>query len=251
MEIGGAVVIVTGAARDAGLAIARALLARGASVLAVDADGDALAALPATLASEALATHACDLASAEACEGMVAAARERFGKLDALVHAAGLAAKRTVGAGGLLEVDDGGYEAIVGPELRGAFFANRAALKALTAQRRGEVVNVAATSGRKGRAFDSIGSAAQAGVIGMSESLAEEVRAFGVRVQCVLAPTALEIAGGDGPAGGSPSGERIADAVLFCLGLPADACCENLVVQPFSGGRSRARKAATRPSADG
>lgn len=250
MEIGGSVVIVTGAARGVGRAVARLLVARGAAVMAVDADADGLASVAAEASSEALATRVCDFASAESCEAMVAAARERFGKLDALIHAAGLATNRTVAAGGLLDVDDDGYEAIVGPELRGAFFVNRAALKALTGQRRGEVVNLAAASGRKGRAFDAIGSAAQAGVLGMSESLAEEVRAFGVRVQCVLAATALEIAGGDAPATHAVPEERVAEAVLFCLGLPPDACCENLVVQAFSGGRSRARKATPKTSAE-
>ncbi|MBK7973423.1 MAG: SDR family oxidoreductase [Deltaproteobacteria bacterium] len=241
MEIPGSVVVVTGAAHGVGLAVTRLLAERGASVLAADADGDALAAAASGLDPERFATHVCDLAGAEACAALVAAAPARFGKLDAVVHAAGVRAAR---GSALLDLDDASYDASVGAGLRGAFFVNRAALKALTTQRRGELVNVAAVSGRKGRAQDSLGSAAQAGVIGMTEALVEEVRAFGVRVQCVIAPVALELAGAEPAVGPPVPDERVAEAVLFCLGLPPDACCENLVVQPFSGGRSRARKAA-------
>lgn len=246
MDLQGSVVVVTGAARGVGRALARLLVERGASVLAADADGEALAAAGSGLDGERFAAHVCDLADAEGCAALVAAAPARFGKLDAVVHAAGVHAAR---GAGLLELDDAGYDATVGAGLRGAFFVNRAALKALTGQRRGELVNVAAVSGRKGRAHDSLGSAAHAGVIGMTEALVEEVRAFGVRVQCVLAPVALDAADAEPAATPPVPDERVAEAVLFCLTLPPDACCENLMVQPFSGGRSRARKGAPKPAA--
>lgn len=245
MELPGSVVVVTGAARGVGLAVARLLVERGASVLGADPDGEALASAARTLDGERFASHACDLGDGDACAAMIAAASARFGRLDAVVHAAAMHASR---GAGLLDLDDATYDASIGAGLRGAFFVNRAALKALTGQRRGELVNVAAVSGRKGRAGDSLGSASQAGVIGMTEALVEEVRAFGVRVQCVLAPVALDAPGAEPAAAPPISDERVAEAVLFCLTLPADACCENLVVQPFSGGRTRAKKSAPKPA---
>ena len=97
---------------------------------------------------------------------------------------------------------------------------------------------MSSTSGRKGRPLDSLYSASKAGVIGLSESIAEEVRAFGIRVQVIL-PDAVDtpLWKQNGPLQPAPPGslppERIAQVIALCLSLPADTVCENLVVAPL------------------
>jgi short-subunit dehydrogenase len=92
-------------------------------------------------------------------------------------------------------------------------------------------------------------------VIAISESIAEEVRPFGVRVQVVI-PDAVDtpLWQQNGILTNSPPGalppERVAELILFCLSLPADTVCENLVIAPFRA-RIGKRGAAAKQQAAG
>jgi len=120
-------------------------------------------------------------------------------------------------------------------------------------QRAGEIINLSSTSGQKGRAMDSVYCASKFGVIGLSDSLAEEVRQYGIRVQTVL-PDAVRTPLWDqnGPIGAPEYAlmpERVADLILFMLQLPSDTIMENVIVSPFrSGKRKRVRKKKTSES---
>jgi NAD(P)-dependent dehydrogenase (short-subunit alcohol dehydrogenase family) len=120
----------------------------------------------------------------------------------------------------------------------------------MIAQRSGQIVNISSTSGRKGRPLDSVYSASKAGMIALSESIAEEVRPFGVRVQ-VLLPDAVDTPlwqqNGTLPSAPPQSlpAARVAELIGFCLALPPDTICENLVIAPF---RSRVGRRAANPA---
>ena len=136
------------------------------------------------------------------------------------------------------------WEAILAVNLTGTFLSNRAVLPAMLAQRKGDIVNISSTSGQQGRPFDGPYCASKFGVIGFSESLAEEVSRQGVRVQTVL-PDAVDtpLWEQNGPAALKPiellDAGDVADFVVYLLSLPRDTYLLNPVIRPF---RSRKRR---------
>ena len=110
----------------------------------------------------------------------------------------------------------------------------------------GDIINISSTSGRQGRPFDAAYCASKFGVVGFSESLAEEVGRLGIRVQTLL-PDAVDTALWEqsGSAALKPramlSADRVAEVVLYLLTLPRDAFLLNPL--PYSL-RPRGRRAA-------
>jgi len=244
-------VIVTGAASGIGAATAAALAARGAQVLAVDRSAETMPWMAGGFLGRVVPCTA-DVTSAVDCDRMVRRAETELGGLDALVHSAGVLRPPGGRPRPLADLEDAEYDAVVGTNLRGTFLANRAALHLMLKQRAGQIVNLASTSGVRGRPLDALYSASKAGVVALSESVAEEVRPFGVRVQVVL-PDAVDtpLWKQNGALGGAPAGalppQRVADVILFCLALPPGVACDNLVLMPL---QSRARRAAARGAAE-
>jgi NAD(P)-dependent dehydrogenase (short-subunit alcohol dehydrogenase family) len=246
--------VVTGAASGIGAATGAALVARGAKVLAVDrsAETAARAAAAWSPARGGVAVPCgADVTNPSDCERMIRRAEEALGGVDALVHSAGVLRPPGGRPRPLHEMEDAEYDAVVGTNLRGTFLANRAALRPMIERRAGQIVNLASTSGVRGRPLDALYSASKAGVVALSESIAEEVRPFGVRVQVVL-PDAVDtpLWKQNGVLGAAPPGAlpaaRVADLILFCLGLPQGVACDHLVLMPL---RSRARRVAPRGDA--
>ena len=233
-------VIVTGGASGIGLACADLLLARGAKVLIADLRPDSIDSALSKLAQHQGTTHgvACDVRLAADCDRLIDTAHKRLSGIDALVHCAGILRPPGSRPLPLHELDESEYNAVIDTNLKGTFQVNRAALRLMVKQRSGQIVNVSSTSGKKGRPLDSVYSASKAGVIALSESIAEEVRPFGVRVQLVI-PDAVDtpLWEQNGVITKSPPGalppQRVAELILFCLSLPADTVCENLVIAPF------------------
>ncbi|MCE9659330.1 MAG: SDR family oxidoreductase [Burkholderiales bacterium] len=227
--LAGRVAIVTGASsgigRDTCVSLARAgaipvLVGRDAGRLAATADAVVEAGMAAPLLLPLDVRVENDMAR------MAAATLERHGRIDILVHAAGIlrAAGSTLRTVAQLSCDE--WDEVVDTNLRGTYFANRAVLPAMLQAGRGDILNVSSKSGRQGIAFDAPYCASKFGVIGFSESLAEEVAGAGVRVQ-VMAPGrfATEVLRQTGPLptpGGIPPGSRVADVIVWMLSMPAD-----------------------------
>jgi NAD(P)-dependent dehydrogenase (short-subunit alcohol dehydrogenase family) len=248
-DLSGRVVVITGAAGGIGGATARALAARGAKLVLVDRSQAALDALVAGLGTECL-TLVCDVASEADMDGMAAAALTRFGTIDALVTTAAILrageGMRTLAQTGFAE-----WRKIIDVNLTGTFLSNRAVLPAMLAQGRGDIVNLSSTSGRNGRAFDGPYSASKAGIIGLSESLSEEVSREGIRVQTLL-PDAVDT-GLWSQSGGTAlkprnmlSPDRIGEIICYLLALPRDTYLLNSVVAPLP---ARRRKTQGTPEA--
>lgn len=110
----------------------------------------------------------------------------------------------------------------------------------MIAQKQGDIINISSVSSRQGRAFDKAYCASKFGIIGLSESLAEEVSSFGVQVQTIL-PDAVDTPLWDqnGPTGirepFTLPPERVAEFILFLLTLPRDTFMLNPVIAPFKG----------------
>jgi len=172
------VALVSGASRGIGAAIARELSAAGYAVALVARSGEALAALAAQLPGPALAWPA-DLSEPDAAARAVAAAHERFGRLDVLVNNAGATPR-----GDFLAFADADWDAGFALKFFGAVRLCRAAWPAL-ARHGGAIVNIAGIGGRTGSAEFAIGGAVNAALLNLTKSLADRGVRDGVRVNAV------------------------------------------------------------------
>jgi 3-oxoacyl-[acyl-carrier protein] reductase len=178
-SIEGKVAVVTGAGRGIGRAIALELAGMGAKV--------ALAARSASeLEQTALATRGAasviptDVRKKEDVHKLLDQVASALGPVDILVNAAGIGV-----FGQVTEFSDENYEAILDTNLRSIFMACRYVLPSMIARRTGDIVNIASIAGKVGSATRAVYCASKFGVVGFTQSLAEEVRQHGIRVSVV------------------------------------------------------------------
>jgi meso-butanediol dehydrogenase/(S,S)-butanediol dehydrogenase/diacetyl reductase len=168
---------VTGAASGIGRATAVRLAAEGARVFAADRDAAKLEDAAAAIRSaggEAVA-HALDVSDPAACRAAVAAAAERFGRLDLLANVAGV-----MYWGHLTDVSEADWARTLGVNLSGVFFLCQAAVPHLLATK-GVIVNVASAAGIKGQAYTAPYCVSKAGVVSLTKCLAVEYAKRGLR----------------------------------------------------------------------
>lgn len=176
----GKTVIVTGAARGIGLAIARRFVAEGASVVACDiAPADFEAATADLASSNRLIFTRTDVTDPDSASRTIQGAVERFGGLDVLINNAGIVRP---GVTESLALED--WRAVVDVDLNGVFIMTKAALPALKASR-GNIINTASISGSFANTGLNAYYAAKAGVIGFTKYLAVENGPAGVRANAV------------------------------------------------------------------
>lgn len=199
------VALITGCGRDDGLgaAVARKLASSGVAVVVTDiaatpalqqhepADGFAsggwrgLASLEAELrqAGCEVASATGDVSNEEAAAELVRAAVDSFGRLDVLVNNA--AASHGAELAPLDEVPVSGWDRVIGVNLRGTFLMCRAALPVMRANSYGRIVNIGSIAAHLGMPRLAAYSAAKAGIVGLTRSLAAEAGRFGVTVNAV------------------------------------------------------------------
>jgi NAD(P)-dependent dehydrogenase (short-subunit alcohol dehydrogenase family) len=131
------------------------------------------------------------------------------------------------------------WRAVIEVNLTGSFLSNRAVLANMLQRGSGDIVNISSTSGRQGRAFDAPYAASKFGIVGLSESLAEEVGRRGVRVQTLL-PDAVQTTLWDqsGTTAMKPpnmlSPDLVAEFVHYLVTLPRDAFLLNPTIYPLN-----------------
>jgi len=182
------VVIVTGAAKGIGAAIAESCVREGARVAALDLDGpgaEAVAKALRDLEADALALR-CDVTRAPDIAAALEAVLARWGRVDVLVNnAGGFAVIRDTE-----DIAEAEWEAIMASNLTSVFLFSKAVLPIMKRQRYGRIVNLASVVGRAGAVrVTSHYAAAKAGVIGFTRHLALEVGADGITVNAVAPGT--------------------------------------------------------------
>ena len=189
ISLAGKVVVVTGASRGIGLAIAGACLDAGARVVLASRKQADLDDAAATLAGrgETLAL-ACHTGKAEDVDALFARAVERFGRLDGLVNNAAT----NPHFGPLVDTPDLAIDKTLEVNVKGYFYAARALVRHARARDGGAaIVNVASVAGLRAAPMQGIYGMTKAAVISMTQTLAFELGSAGVRVNAI-APGLVE-----------------------------------------------------------
>jgi NAD(P)-dependent dehydrogenase (short-subunit alcohol dehydrogenase family) len=180
----GRVAVVTGGARGIGAATVRRLHAEGAAVVAADLQDDAGTAL-ATELGERCRYVRTDVACEDAVAALVDGAVDTFGGLDLMVNNAGI-----MGASGsIARLDLADVEATFAVDLLGPLLGMKHAARVMRERRSGAIVSTSSPAGQVGGLGPHAYSAAKAAIIGLSRSVAAELRPLGIRVN-VLVPGA-------------------------------------------------------------
>jgi NAD(P)-dependent dehydrogenase (short-subunit alcohol dehydrogenase family) len=181
----GKVVMVTGAAKGIGLAIAQAFAREGARVAALDVDDEALKRAADTLAGEVLALRA-DVTRSPDVRAAAEATLARWGRVDVLVNnAGGFAAIRLTE-----DIPEEEWDAILRMNVTSAFLCTKAVLPSMKAAKAGRIVNLSSIGGRGGAiVLSSHYTAAKAAILGFTRQLARETAPFGITVNAVAPGT--------------------------------------------------------------
>ncbi|MBU6393037.1 MAG: SDR family oxidoreductase [Sphingomonadales bacterium] len=224
IDLGGQVAIVTGGTRGLGLRMALALAQAGASV--VVCGRNAPEHLP-----DGLTFRAADIRDAEQARALVDAVAEEHGRLDILVNNAGGSPQAAAAT-----ASPRFFDAILRLNLHAAMYMAQAAHPHLQRGGSGSIVNIASVSGIRPSPMTAAYGAAKAGLLNLTQSLAQEWGPDGIRVNAVIVglvqtETAAETYGDDAaqaavaaslPLGRMGLGDDIAGAVLWlCSGLAA------------------------------
>ncbi|MBV6748863.1 SDR family NAD(P)-dependent oxidoreductase [Pseudomonas chlororaphis] len=171
--------LVTGSASGIGAGIALAALSAGDRVVATDLDLGRLNAVYAGYGEQVL-TAKLDIRDPAQALGAVSACLEQFGRLDVLVNNAGYGQ-----FGPFEEIEPEAIERQFATNVLGTFNVTRAVLPVMRAQRSGHVINMSSNGGFKGVAGASMYSASKFALEGFSESLAQEIAGFGIKLTLV------------------------------------------------------------------
>jgi len=173
------VAVVTGAGRGIGRAIAIELGKLGAKVVVASRNRSEIEETGKAIGANAsvLPTNVRKKDELERLFEQVAAA---VGPVDILVNAAGLGI-----FGPVVNFKDEDFETLIETNLRGIFFTCRYVLPSMIERKRGHIINIASIAGKVGSANRAVYCASKFGVVGFTESLAEEVRQYGVRASVI------------------------------------------------------------------
>jgi 3-oxoacyl-[acyl-carrier protein] reductase len=185
-DLTGKTALVTGASGGIGGAVARALKDAGARLVISGTREGALRDLADSLGTE-VSLVACDLADAQAVDGLVAAAETAAGApLDILIANAGITRD-----GLLMRMKDEDWSAVLTVNLESYFRLTRAALRGMMRRRSGRIIGMTSVVGVAGNAGQTNYAASKAGMIGFTKALAQEVASRNITVNCV-APGFIE-----------------------------------------------------------
>ncbi len=184
MKLNGKAAVVTGGGSGIGRATCTEFVKEGAAVVVVDRN--AAAARAVVKEQEARGGRAValvgDVADPAVCDGMVAAAVRAFGGIDILVNNAAAVLQSTV-----VEMTDEQWDHMIKVDLYGPFYGARAAARQMIAQGRGgRILTTSSVMAVQSRTLQGAYTAAKAGVLGLSKSLAIELGPHGITVNCVL-----------------------------------------------------------------
>ena len=232
--------IVTGASRGIGKAIALAFGLRGAKIVATARTTEALEALVVRLAeigTEAIAVTA-DLGVEADIERIIDKSVSRFGCVDILVNNAAIIHPRI----DLVDLDVQLWRKVIDVNLTGAALLTKAILPHMIERKSGKIINISSIGGRIGAKGRTAYRASKAALISLTESVAAEVRPYGVEVNCIC-PAGVDTEGYREAFGGKGKAENpklmlpdeIAELAVF-LASDKSSAITGTAIDAFGGG---------------
>jgi len=173
------VAVVTGSGRGIGRAIAIELGRLGAQVVLAARSRNELDETARMIGKNASVVPT-DVRKKDELQRLFEQTTTALGPVDILVNAAGLGI-----FGRIIDFKEEDFEILIQTNLRGIFFASRFVLPSMIERKQGHIINIASIAGKVGSANRAVYCASKFGVVGFTESLAEEVRQHGVRVSVI------------------------------------------------------------------
>jgi NADP-dependent 3-hydroxy acid dehydrogenase YdfG len=220
----GRVFLITGASSGIGAATARHAAQAGYRLVLAARSLDKLEALAAELGDERVLPVSCDVTDWSAQEAMVAAALDRFGRLDVAFANAGFGASR-----GFLGDTPEHWREMVLTNVLGAAYTVRATLPALE-ETKGHVLLTGSVAGRRA-IKGSLYSSTKWAISGMGESLRQDVNGTGIRVT-VIEPGQVDTPFFDNPGEGRLEADDVARAVMYAVSQPPHVDVNEILVRP-------------------
>jgi 3-oxoacyl-[acyl-carrier protein] reductase len=181
------VALVTGAAGGIGSAIVKNFLAQGAKVIISGTNLEKLESFATSLnAPDRIAFVVCNLADAAETNALFTTAEEKFGPIDILVNNAGKTKDKLV-----IMMKDEDFEEVLNINLTSTFRLCKAAIKSMSKRQKGRIINITSIVGFTGNMGQANYTAAKAGIVGLSKTLAIEYASKGITVNCI-APGFIE-----------------------------------------------------------
>jgi NAD(P)-dependent dehydrogenase (short-subunit alcohol dehydrogenase family) len=213
-SLGGQVVAISGGARGIGRATAAALIAQGARV-AIGGIEPGLAARTAQDLGAGTIGLGLDVTDRESFDGFLQEVETRLGPLDVLINNAGI-----MPIGEFVKETDATARRMVDINLHGVIYGSKLALERFQPRRRGHLVNIASIAGKGGAVHGATYAATKHAVVGLTDSLRQELRGSGIDVSVVM-PIGVntELYSGLRQMRGlkTPQPEDVADAIVEAL----------------------------------
>lgn len=179
MSLDNKVALVTGASRGIGKAIAQQLVQQGATVIGTATSEKGAAAISDYLGDKGKGI-ALNVTDADSVQETVKSLEKEFGSIDILVNNAGITRDNL-----MMRMKDDEWNSVIDTNLTAIFRVCKAVVRGMMKRRNGRIINISSVVGTTGNPGQVNYCAAKAGLVGFSKSLAKEVAARGITVNCV------------------------------------------------------------------
>jgi NAD(P)-dependent dehydrogenase (short-subunit alcohol dehydrogenase family) len=214
----GRVALVTGGSRGIGKAIVRKLAALGAAVSFCGLNEERLKNVAKTFESSGAKILALrtDVTKESEISELVASTEKQLGKISILINNAGIGGG---GFGAIQEKTEAEWDHVMNTNLKSVFFVSRAVIPGMIARRGGDIINISSLAGKNTFAGGSIYCASKWGLQGLTGCMAEDLRAYGIRVSVICPGSVATEFVGRGPK--DPSKALTAEDVAHAVAMVA------------------------------
>jgi 3-oxoacyl-[acyl-carrier protein] reductase len=216
--LSGHVALITGGSRGIGKAIARKLARLGSAISLCARDSETLQSTASALRAlgSPVFAQVADVTKAQDISSLVRATEEKLGPITLLVNNAGIG---NPGFGPLQEKSEEDWDRVLDANLKSVFLVSRAVAPLMIQRRRGDIINISSLAGKNTFAGGGIYCTSKWGLQGLSGCMAEDLRAFGIRVSVICPGSVFTDFSGRGPK--DPSKALTADDVAHAVAMLA------------------------------